>query len=132
MHNEDMSYCDDLRKIALYNLFWLSGFWFDCVTSIPFSFIDLNSHEVGKVIDGQTISRSPLIDHADKKRVHEHYFAHYRSCVHSSPNCLACAVRNAQMRHHHAYRTLFRVPRSPSCFNSIPAPHLVVHRHAPL
>ena len=46
IHNEDLSYCDDMRKIALYNLSSLTGFWFDCVTSIPFSYMDLYSREV--------------------------------------------------------------------------------------
>ena len=49
VHNEDMSYCDDVRKIALYNLASITGFWFDCVTSIPFSYIDLNSLEVAYI-----------------------------------------------------------------------------------
>ena len=37
----DMTYQDDLVVSVKRNLSSLSGFWFDCVTSIPWSYMDL-------------------------------------------------------------------------------------------
>jgi hypothetical protein len=45
-HTEDNRYCDDILALARRNLSSLTGFWFDCVTSIPFSFIDLSMYMV--------------------------------------------------------------------------------------
>jgi hypothetical protein len=39
-------YCDNIRVISAVYLSSLSGFWFDCVTSIPWSFNDLYSYQV--------------------------------------------------------------------------------------
>jgi hypothetical protein len=42
----DMTYIDDLRRIVRRNLLSLSGFWFDCVTSIPWSYVDVSFYLV--------------------------------------------------------------------------------------
>jgi hypothetical protein len=39
-------YEDDIRVIALNNLKSLSGFWFDGITSIPWSWMDLQMYTV--------------------------------------------------------------------------------------
>jgi hypothetical protein len=44
--NADMTYNDDILSIARRNLCSLSGFWFDCVTSIPWSYLDLHFYLV--------------------------------------------------------------------------------------
>ena len=41
-----MSYCDDIKVVAVGNILSPSGFWFDAVTSIPFSYMDLYFHQV--------------------------------------------------------------------------------------
>jgi len=41
-YEEDMTYQDDLIVLLKRNLSSLTGFWFDCVTSIPWSYIDLH------------------------------------------------------------------------------------------
>jgi hypothetical protein len=43
---EDMTYQDDFLVSLRKNLSSISGFWFDCVTSIPWSYIDLNFYLV--------------------------------------------------------------------------------------
>ena len=48
IHNEDMQYCDDIHRVLLLKLKSPSGFWFDCITSIPFSYMDLYFHQVLK------------------------------------------------------------------------------------
>jgi hypothetical protein len=45
-HNVDMTYDDDAASIARKNLASVSGFWFDCATSIPWSFMDLRVYLV--------------------------------------------------------------------------------------
>ena len=40
-YNVDMTYDDDMASVARKNLASLSGFWFDCLTSIPLAYIDL-------------------------------------------------------------------------------------------
>ena len=42
----NQEYEDDFRVIALGNLTSLSGFWFDCITSIPWSWLDLQIYTV--------------------------------------------------------------------------------------
>jgi hypothetical protein len=42
----DMNYIDDFAWIVKKNLFSLTGFWFDCVTSIPWSCFDLYEYLV--------------------------------------------------------------------------------------
>ena len=44
--NADMTYQDDLRVSVLRNLSSVSGFWFDCVTSIPWSYLDMHFYLV--------------------------------------------------------------------------------------
>ncbi len=39
--NVDMTYDDDLVSVAKKNVCSASGFWFDCITSIPWSYMDL-------------------------------------------------------------------------------------------
>ena len=46
VYKEDMEFIDDWGTIALRNLLSVSGFWFDCVTSIPWSFMDLHYYMV--------------------------------------------------------------------------------------
>ncbi len=43
MYDQDLNYVDDWQCVAKRNLQALSGFWFDAVTSIPWSFLDLHS-----------------------------------------------------------------------------------------
>ena len=45
--DEDLVYIDDWRRIAAINLMSVSGFWFDCATSIPWSLMDLHFDLVG-------------------------------------------------------------------------------------
>ena len=45
-YNTDMSYEDDFSCIARRNLLSVSGFWFDCVTSIPWAYLDLSLYLV--------------------------------------------------------------------------------------
>jgi hypothetical protein len=42
----NQEYEDDFRTVVLANLTSLSGFWFDCVTSIPWSWLDLHIYLV--------------------------------------------------------------------------------------
>ena len=44
--DEGGGYTDDVRVIALRNAASLTGFWFDCMTSIPWSYIDLKFYLV--------------------------------------------------------------------------------------
>jgi hypothetical protein len=46
VYTEEMEFIDDWGAIALRNLTSFSGFWFDCVTSIPWSFMDLQYYMV--------------------------------------------------------------------------------------
>jgi hypothetical protein len=39
-------YIDDVKKIFYKSLMALGGFWFDCVTSLPWSFMDLYAYKV--------------------------------------------------------------------------------------
>jgi hypothetical protein len=41
----DPDYVDSYRLIALRNLTSLSGFWFDCVTSMPWSYMDYYAYQ---------------------------------------------------------------------------------------
>ena len=45
-YTQDMSYKDDLSGSIRRNLSSISGFWFDCITSIPWSFMDLHFYLV--------------------------------------------------------------------------------------
>jgi hypothetical protein len=45
-YDTDMNYIDDFAKIVKKNLSSLTGFWFDCVTSIPWSCFDLIQYMV--------------------------------------------------------------------------------------
>jgi hypothetical protein len=38
-------YLDDFSRIATRNLSSVSGFWFDCVTSMPWSYMDYNAYQ---------------------------------------------------------------------------------------
>ncbi len=40
-YDMDMNYIDDFAWIVKKNLFSFNGFWFDCLTSIPWSCFDL-------------------------------------------------------------------------------------------
>ncbi len=40
-YDMDMNYIDDFAWIVKKNLFSINGFWFDCMTSIPWSCFDL-------------------------------------------------------------------------------------------
>ena len=42
----DLTYDDDLLSVARKNVCSPSGFWFDCVTSIPWSYMDLHFYLV--------------------------------------------------------------------------------------
>jgi hypothetical protein len=42
----DMNYIDDFAWVVKKNLFSLTGFWFDCVTSIPWSCFDMAEYLV--------------------------------------------------------------------------------------
>ena len=56
VHHEDLSYCDEWKSIALRNLRSVTGFWFDVVTSIPFSYLDIYFHQV--ITIGVSIQRA--------------------------------------------------------------------------
>ncbi len=45
-YSEDLTYEDDLLVSLQRNLTSVSGFWFDCVTSIPWSYMDLHLYLV--------------------------------------------------------------------------------------
>ncbi len=45
-YEEDMTYQDDFVVSLKRNLSSISGFWFDCVTSIPWSYMDLHFYLV--------------------------------------------------------------------------------------
>jgi hypothetical protein len=40
------TYCDELSFIATRYLTTIRGFWFDCITSVPWSFMDLAVYRV--------------------------------------------------------------------------------------
>ena len=40
------TYCDELRVIVTKYLTTVDGFWFDCITSIPWSFMDFAVYRV--------------------------------------------------------------------------------------
>ena len=46
IYDHKLEYVDDWRLVASTYLMSLFGFWFDCVTSIPFSFMDLHFYLV--------------------------------------------------------------------------------------
>jgi hypothetical protein len=46
VYTEDMAYVDDWRLVAAKLCLSPTGVWFDVVTSIPWSFIDLHSYLV--------------------------------------------------------------------------------------
>jgi hypothetical protein len=46
-YEEDMTYCDDFIVLLKRNLSSVAGFWFDSVTSIPWSYMDLHFYLVG-------------------------------------------------------------------------------------
>jgi hypothetical protein len=48
-------YCDDIRLIALRNLTSLGGFWFDLITSIPWSYFDLDALWVRRPLTCSTL-----------------------------------------------------------------------------
>ena len=41
-----MSYVDDFSRIVMRNVLSVSGFWFDLITSIPWSYVDLGFYLV--------------------------------------------------------------------------------------
>ncbi len=45
-YSADMSYDDNLVSVARTNVCSASGFWFDCITSIPLSYTDLSFYLV--------------------------------------------------------------------------------------
>ena len=45
-YSVEMAYYDDFYLLVRKNLLSLSGFWFDCFTSIPFSYMDLTIYMV--------------------------------------------------------------------------------------
>jgi hypothetical protein len=46
MYTEDMAYIDNWRLVASKLCMSATGIWFDIVTSIPWSFMDLHSYQV--------------------------------------------------------------------------------------
>jgi hypothetical protein len=40
------TYCDNIKEIAVKYFTSFSGFWFDLITSLPWSFNDLYAHQV--------------------------------------------------------------------------------------
>ena len=50
-------YCDDFRVISAQYISSFSGFWFDVVTSIPWSFNDLYAYQVSMLL-----ARSGLLE----------------------------------------------------------------------
>ncbi len=48
-YDNDLNYVDDWQWVAKQNLLSPTGFWFDAVTSIPWSFLDLHSSSVCSV-----------------------------------------------------------------------------------
>ena len=46
MYDHQQEYVDDWRRIGLAYFMSASGFWFDSVTSIPWSFMDLHFYMV--------------------------------------------------------------------------------------
>ncbi len=47
VHGGEQEYIDDWSHVATAYLTSIFGFWFDSVTSIPWSFIDLHFYVVG-------------------------------------------------------------------------------------
>ncbi len=48
MYNHEQEYIDDWLLVASTYFWSIFGFWFDCVTSIPWSFMDLHFYMVQK------------------------------------------------------------------------------------
>ncbi len=48
-HNTE--YVDSYSRIALRNLTSLKGFWFDCVTSMPWSFMDYYAYQAREKVE---------------------------------------------------------------------------------
>jgi hypothetical protein len=46
---EDLTYKDDFFTVFRKNISAVTGFWFDCVTSIPWSFMDIHFYLVWQV-----------------------------------------------------------------------------------
>ena len=47
--DETGTYVDDIGTIAKNYVFSYNGFWFDAITSVPWSFLDLYSYQVSAV-----------------------------------------------------------------------------------
>ena len=45
------TYFDDIKLIMIRNLTSVTGFWFDLLTSMPWSFMDVNAYKVDFVLD---------------------------------------------------------------------------------
>ena len=45
VYTDDMVYIDDWRAVAARTAMSVSGFWFDCATSIPWSYLDLVAYQ---------------------------------------------------------------------------------------
>ena len=59
-YNHDMTYQDDLLVSVRRNLSSVTGFWFDAVTSIPWSYMDMHFYLVRAPMVSRTESRSSL------------------------------------------------------------------------
>ncbi len=46
MFDSSETYIDNIYVVAFVNLTSVTGFWFDCVTSIPWSYFDLSAYRV--------------------------------------------------------------------------------------
>ena len=46
-YEKDMSYNDDIKRVAMTNFGTPTAFWFDSVTSIPWSFLDYLVYQAG-------------------------------------------------------------------------------------
>ena len=44
--DDELTYQDNFLNVVQHNLSSITRFWFDCITSIPWSFLDLHFHLV--------------------------------------------------------------------------------------
>ena len=45
-YDQDLNYVDDWKFVLKLNLSSISGFWLDCLTSIPWSWMDMHAYLV--------------------------------------------------------------------------------------
>jgi hypothetical protein len=73
IYDHELEYVDDWRRVALAYLKSVFGFWFDSVTSIPWSFMDLHFYMV----------LSPDLPHSSRFR-HTNRYRSWRESIQST------------------------------------------------